>query len=203
MCITHRNSDSKPDIFFAAPSSIETPSLTPGESFSGRIISLKLVSHETGIVSCTAAPSTPLRVSEQGLTNTAMDDMLQDGARTTVPTLSAFHIASHSATLSASSTSASASASSYIQCPYRQPMCKSHPGHPHTFISVARLLLLLLVPLLLRRRIMTGSAPSCAMDIQKFRTLSYRRMGLEAAALPNFSELYFVSWVRNCIYHIQ
>jgi hypothetical protein len=27
--------------------------------------------------------------------------------------------------------------------------------------------------------------------------------GLEAAALPNFSQLFFVSWVRNCIYHIQ
>jgi hypothetical protein len=73
-------------------------------------------------------------------------------------------------------------------------MCKFLPGHPHTFISVARLLL----PLLLRRRIMDGSAPSCAMDIRKFRTLSYRRMGLEAAALPDFSELFFVSWVRNC-----
>jgi hypothetical protein len=48
---------------------------------------------------------------------------------------------------------------------------------------------------------MIGSAQSCATDIQKFRTLSYglRRMGLEAAALPNFSQLFlFVSQVRNC-----
>jgi hypothetical protein len=48
---------------------------------------------------------------------------------------------------------------------------------------------------------MIGSAQSCAMDVQKFRTLSYslRRMGLEAAALPNFSQLFlFASQVRNC-----
>jgi hypothetical protein len=42
---------------------------------------------------------------------------------------------------------------------------------------------------------MIGSAPSCAMDIQ---TLSYRRMGLEAAALLNFSQPFFVSQERNC-----
>jgi hypothetical protein len=167
---------------FAAPSSIE-PSLTPGESFSGRTVSLKLVSHETGIVSSTAASSTPLLVPGQGLT-TAGDNTPQDAARTTVHTLSVFHIASHSATLSALSTSASASASPYIQCRYCQPMCKFLPRHPHTFISVERPLLLLL----LRRRIMISSAPSCAMDIQKFRILSYMRLGLEVAALPKFSQ---------------
>jgi hypothetical protein len=188
------SSDSKPDIFFATPSSIEPP-LTPGESFSGRIFSLKLVSHETGIVSSTAAPSTPLRVSGQGMTTAR--DMHQDGARTTVPTLSAFHIASHSATSSASSTSASASASSYIQRPHRQPMCKFLPRHPHTFISVARLLLLLLLlPLLLQRRIIIGSVPSCAMDIQKFRTLSFRRVSRPQRCQISLN--FFVSWVRNC-----
>jgi hypothetical protein len=132
------------------------------------------------MVSTTAASSIPLLVSEQGLT-TARDDTLQDGARTTVQALSAFHIASHRATLTRSALSAaSASASSYIQRPYCQPMCKSLPGHLHTFISVARLLLLLL-PLLLCRRMMIGSAPSCAMEIQKFRALNYRKMGFEAA----------------------
>jgi hypothetical protein len=69
--------------------------------------------------------------------------MLQDGALTTVHTLSVFHIAGYSATLGALFTSASALASSYIQCPYRQPMCKFLPRHPHSFISVARLPLLL------------------------------------------------------------
>jgi hypothetical protein len=153
---------------FAAPSSIE-PSLTSGESFSGRIVSHKLVSHETGLVCSTAASSTPLRASERGLT-TARDDMLEDGARTgTVPALSVFHIASHRVTLNALSTSALASASSYIQRPYRQPMLEILPRHPLTFLSVARQLsLLLLLPLLLRRMIMIGSAPSCAMDIQRF-----------------------------------
>jgi hypothetical protein len=170
---------------FAAPSSIG-PSLTvtPGKSFSGRIVSLKLVSHETGIVSSTAASSTLLLVSGQGLT-TARDDMLQDGTFTTVHTLSVFHIAGHSATLGALFTSASALASSYIQCPYRQPMCKFLPRHSHSFISAARLLLLLSI--LLRRRIMIGSAPSWAMDIQKFRTLSY-------AVLLNFSQTFFSSF---------
>jgi len=117
---------------------------------------------QTGIVFSTAASSTVLLVS-QDLT-TARDDMLQDGALTTVHTLSVFHIAGHSATLGALSTSASALASSYIQRPYRQPMCKFPPRHP---------------------------APSCAMGIQKFRSLSYRRMGLEAAVLLNFSQLFF------------
>jgi hypothetical protein len=101
------------------------------------------------------------------------------------------HIASH--TLSALSTSASASALSYTQCPYLQPMCKFLPRYLHTFISGARLLLLL--PLLLRRRIMIGPAP---MGIQIFRTLSYRRMGLKAAAVLNFSQLFFVSRKRDC-----
>jgi len=50
---------------------------------------------------------------------------------------------------------------------------------------MARLLLLLLLPLLRRRRIMIGSALSYAMDIQKFQTLTYRKMVLEAAALLN------------------
>ncbi|KAF8502929.1 hypothetical protein F5888DRAFT_1125611 [Russula emetica] len=52
---------------------------------------------QTGIVFSTAASSTVLLVS-QDLT-TARDDMLQDGALTTVHTLSVFHIAGHSATL--------------------------------------------------------------------------------------------------------
>jgi hypothetical protein len=178
---------------FAAPSSIE-PSLTLGESFSGRTVSLKLVSHETGIVSSTTASSTPLLVSGQGLT-TASDNTPQDAARTAVHTLSVFYIASHSATLSALFTSASASVLPYVQCRYCQSMCKFLARHPHTFISVERSLLLLLL-LLLRRRITINSAPSCAMDIQKFRILSYRRMGLEAAALlaalPNFSTSFFL-----------
>jgi hypothetical protein len=151
-----------------------------------------------GIVSSTAASSTPILVSRQGLT-TARDDTLQYGARTTVHALSVLHTASH--TLSALSTSASASALSYTQCPYLQPMCKFLPRYLHTFISGARLLLLL--PLLLRRRIMIGPAP---MGIQIFRTLSYRRMGLEAAALLNFSQLLFrgkETVVVGCIYHIQ
>jgi hypothetical protein len=146
-------------------------------------------SNSFGMVSFTAASTTRLLlVSRQGLT-TARDDTLQYGARTTVHALSVLHTASH--TLSALSTSASAL--SYTQCPYLQPMCKFLPRYLHTFIPAARLLLLL--PLLLRRRIMIGPAP---MGIQIFRTLSYRRMGLEAAALLNFSQLFFVSRKRDC-----
>jgi hypothetical protein len=46
---------------------------------------------------------------------------------------------------------------------------------------------------------MIGSAPSCAIDIQKFRILSYSKMGLAAAAPQNFSQLFcFVSQARSC-----
>jgi hypothetical protein len=113
VCIAHQKFRLQTrHLLYAAPSSIE-PCLTPGESFSGRIVSLKLVSHETGIVSSNAASSTPSLVLGQGLT-TARDDTPQDGA----------------------------------------------------------------LPLSLRS----------VMDIQ---TLSYRRMGLEAAALLNFSQPFF------------
>jgi hypothetical protein len=44
-------------------------------------------------------------------------------------------------------------------------------------------------------RIMIGPAP---MGIQIFRTLSFRRMGLEVAALLNFSQLFFVSRIIHC-----
>jgi len=77
-------------------------------------------------------------------------------------------------------------------------MCKFLPRHRHTCISIARLLPLL--PLLLRIRIMIGPTPSCAMGIQKSRTLSYRRMrlGPGAAALLNLLNVFFFSQVRNC-----
>jgi hypothetical protein len=98
---------------------------------------------------------------QQGLT-TARDDMLQDGARTSVHTLSVFHTAGHSATLGTSSISVSASGSSATNAPIAA-MCKFLPRHPHTFISVPRLLLLQV----------------------------RRRMGLEAVALLNFSQRFF------------
>jgi hypothetical protein len=74
--------------------------------------------------------------------------------------------------------------------PYRQPICKFLPRHPRTFISVARPLLLFLPPSTrqedndwLRAELRDGHT--------KFRTLSYRGMGLEAAALPNSSQHFF------------
>jgi hypothetical protein len=70
-----------------------------------------------------------------------------------------------------------------------------------------RLLLLLSYPHLLGRKIMIGSAAIYVMGIQKFRTLSYRRMGLKAAALLNFSQLFLFrgqeTVVVGCIHHIQ
>jgi hypothetical protein len=87
---------------------------SPRESFSGRIVLLKVVFHETGTVSSTITSSTPLLVSERGLPK-ARDDTLQVGAHTTVYALSILHTASHGTTLSALSASDSALASSYTQ----------------------------------------------------------------------------------------
>jgi hypothetical protein len=77
-----------PDVTCASRIKIPTPNPTSFHSAilnralpPGRIVSLKQVSHETGIVFSTAASSTPLLVSGQGLA-TARDDIIQDSART-------------------------------------------------------------------------------------------------------------------------
>jgi len=126
----------------------------------------------------TAASSTP----EPGFRTPtrARDDTLQDGARTTVHALPAFHIASHSATLSAVvhlCVGAGAGAHPMPLSPRFASRC-ANSSSTSTHIHLCKQGCCRFCPLLLRRRIMVGSAPSCAMGIQKFRTLSYRRMGL-------------------------
>src|SRR5713101_3022193 len=95
-----------------------------GESFSGIIVLLRLVSQETSILSSTttAVQLHPLVLYRHSycsprtgpdLAQRIRDDTLQDGARSTVHTISVFHIASRHSTMLCSSTSASAP--SYIQ----------------------------------------------------------------------------------------
>jgi hypothetical protein len=113
------------------PPSSTVSSLTAGESFSGKIVSLKLVlARNRYSLHYSFVHSPP------GLRTAARNDTFQDSARTTVH-------ASHNPTLSSLSTSASAKVSSYTQLPSRQPTYKFFPRHLHIFISATRLLLLL------------------------------------------------------------
>ena len=98
-------------------------SLTRQILLRGRIVSLKLASHETGIVNSTASSCTSFLVSELGLTT--VRDTLQDDRTYYSLCTPDFHIASHSTALRWLSTFASALASLYTQChgPYRQPTC--------------------------------------------------------------------------------
>ena len=139
----------------------------------------------------------------------ARDDMLQDVGHTILhpPHLASvrvFHITSHSISFSALSTSVLASASSFTQCLYCQPIYNSFPRHSHTFISRAAVLLKL--PLLSRRRIITVSARWA----YKIPNLKLSRGHRAAKSLPGIRKIlilvvfvvYFLDWEKKNVNRI-
>jgi hypothetical protein len=91
-----------------------------------------------------------------------------------------------------------------LNAPHGQSMCKFLPRHPHTFISVARLLLLLLLPLLLTSRWQENNDRFSAElrdGHTKIPNIELRKDGSRGRSAAKFLSTFFVCFagtVRNC-----